>query len=284
MREIKDFDTEKKIYIGKVLNHIHYKKLHSRIYEELSNHLDDMYEDFSSTCDNEIEIIKRVIDEIGNPDELGEELKKANATKLLISRVFKTICFILSIPLLYSAWVVTAHVGMEIIDYTRTYTITEAEEWIMKNRTEGKAIKLLTEIEHEGVVHRIYVPEAQSENFDIYHICSVKLFGINIKDRFEYAHSTYISSDEYTIANLNTESYRLTDTLFIYFADPLYEYIKIEYISLEDSTRGKWSDFIKIPQNGTVDKPECVLFDCPDGYRWNHYERFDENKELKECD
>lgn len=282
MMEIKDFDTEKKIYIGKVLNHIHYRKLHARIYEELSNHLDDMYEDFSRECDDEIEITKKVIDEMGNPDELGEELKKANATKLLMARVFKIVCFILSIPLLYSAWVVTAHIGMEIIDYTRTYTITEAEEWIMENKTEGKAIKLLTEVEHNGVVHRIYVPEVQSENFDIYHINSTKLFGINIKDRFEYSHSTYISSDEYTIANLNTDSYRLSDALFIYFDDPEEEYLKIEYISLEDGSRGTWSDFIKIPQNGTVDKPEYVLFDCPDGYRWSRYERFDENKELIE--
>ena len=36
MRETKDFDAEKKIFIGKALNHIHYKKLHRRIYEELS--------------------------------------------------------------------------------------------------------------------------------------------------------------------------------------------------------------------------------------------------------
>ena len=61
MRAIKDFDTEKNIYIGKVLEHIHYKKLHTRIYEELSDHLDDMYEDFSTECEDEQEITKRVL-------------------------------------------------------------------------------------------------------------------------------------------------------------------------------------------------------------------------------
>lgn len=89
MREIKDFDTKKNIYIGKVLNHIHYRKLHTRIYEELSNHLDDMYEDFSSTCANEIEIIKRVFDEMGNPEELGEELKKAHKDTLRLVKLIK---------------------------------------------------------------------------------------------------------------------------------------------------------------------------------------------------
>ena len=64
MREIKDFETEKNIFIGKVLNHIHYKKLHTRIYEELSNHMDDMYEDFSSNCDDETEITKKILEEM----------------------------------------------------------------------------------------------------------------------------------------------------------------------------------------------------------------------------
>ena len=63
MKELKDFNTEKSIYIGKVLNHIHYKKLHTRIYEEISAHLDDMYEDFSSNCDDEEEITRKVLEE-----------------------------------------------------------------------------------------------------------------------------------------------------------------------------------------------------------------------------
>ncbi|MBO5856654.1 MAG: hypothetical protein J6Q87_00195 [Clostridia bacterium] len=67
MKELKDFNTEKSIYIGKVLNHIHYKKLHTRIYEEISNHLDDMYEDFSAECDDEKEVTKKVLEEMGHP-------------------------------------------------------------------------------------------------------------------------------------------------------------------------------------------------------------------------
>ena len=54
------------------------KKLHTRIYEELSNHMDDMHEDFSSICNDEKEVTQRVLDEMGNPEKLGYELKNAN--------------------------------------------------------------------------------------------------------------------------------------------------------------------------------------------------------------
>ena len=282
MREIKDFDTEKKIFIGKVLNHIHYNKLHTRIYEELSNHMDDMYDDFSNICDNEKETTKRVIDEMGNPDELGLALKNANKKKILTVRIFKIVFSVISIPLIYFMYALISNVAIDVADVARSYTVQEAEQWIVENKSDGEPIELLTEIEHNGIVHRIYVPQSQDKHFDIYHINSVNLFGINISNRYKYNHSTYLSSDEYTIANLNTETYRLSDVLFIYFDNPEEEYLKVEYISLEDGSRGTWSDFIKIPQNGTVEKPEYVLFDCPDGYRWSRYEKFDENKELIE--
>lgn len=282
MREIKDFDTVKKVFIGKVLNHIHYNKLHARIYEELSNHMDDMYEDFSSTCDDENEVTKRVINEMGNPDELGSELQKIHKSVLLRARILKSVCSIILIILMPYIFDGVYTAGENIYNYITAFTVEEAEQWIVENKTEGQTIKFLTEVEHNGVVHRIYAPEVQDENFDIYHICSVKLLGINIKDKFEYAHSTYISSDEYTIANLNTDTYRLSDALFIYFDNPQEEYLKVKCIPTEEGLDEYWSDFIKIPQNGTIDKPEYVLFDCPDGYRWNKYERYDENKELIE--
>lgn len=282
MREIKDFDTEKKIFIGKVLNHINYSKLHARIYEELSNHMDDMYEDFNSTCDYEKEITKKVIDEMGDPDELGEQLKKANAPVLLRAKILKSILSVIIILLSPFFFDTIYSVGEEIYSCATSFTVEEAEQWIEEKITKGENVKFLTEVEFDGVVHRIYVHENQYEEFEIEHIYSVKLLGINIKNRFQYGHSTYIISDDYTIANLNTETYRLSDALFIYFNDPLEEYIKVEYISMDDDSKCGWSDYIKIPQNGTYENPQYVVFDCPDGYRWRNYKRFDKNKEFIE--
>lgn len=279
MRELKDFNTEKSIYIGKVLNHIHYKKLHTRIYEEISNHMDDMYEDFSTNCDDEKEITKRVLEEMGHPHYLGLELKKANKTKLFWARVFKIACVFLTLPILYSAYVLVAQIGLEVSDYFHADTVKEAEEWILENRTYGQPIKLLTELEHDGVVHRIYVPQVQNkEDFQIYHIHSTDFFGINVKNRFERSHCSFGPSDNYTMASLDQHPIR--DELIIYFNTPDYQYMKVEFIPTEDGLEKYWSDFIEIPQDATIDNPKHFILDCPDGYRWSNYERFNENKEL----
>ena len=53
------FEQFKNEYLNKALKPIHYKKLKKRIHEELSAHIDDMYEDFSKDCDDELEIVKK---------------------------------------------------------------------------------------------------------------------------------------------------------------------------------------------------------------------------------
>lgn len=277
MKELKDFNTEKSIYIGKVLEHIHYKKLHTRIYEEISTHMDDMYEDFSASYDDEIEVTKRVLEEMGHPHYLGLELKKANRAKLLQVKVIKTLCILLCLPVLYSVWVMLIHIGMELENYFYADTAEEAEEYILKNRTDGQPIELLTELKHDGVVHRIYVPKVQNEeNFKIYHIYSIEFFGINIKNRFERSHCSYGPNGNYTMASLDQRPIR--DELMIYYNTPDYKYIKVQFKPVEDGLEEFWSDFIEIPQDATIDDPKFFILDCPDGYRWNNYERFDENK------
>ena len=277
MKELKDFNTEKSIYIGKVLNHIHYKKLHTRIYEEISNHMDDMYEDFSAECDDEKEVTKKVLEEMGHPHYLGLELKKANKTKLFWARAFKIACVFLTLPMLYSVYVLVAHIGMEVSDYFHADTVEEAEEWILENRTDGQPIELLTELEHDGVVHRIYAPQVQNkESFQIYHIYSIEFFGFNIKNRFDRSHCHYEPNDNYTMASLDQRPIR--DELIIYFNTPDYQYMKVEFIPTEDGLERYWSDFIEIPQGATINNPKYFILDCPDGYRWSNYERFDENK------
>ena len=82
MRKFYNFKEKKELYIERVLFNIHYKRLGKRIKEEISNHMDDMYEDFSSTCDDEYEITRKVLEEMGDPDELGLQFKEANKRKL----------------------------------------------------------------------------------------------------------------------------------------------------------------------------------------------------------
>ena len=46
------------------------------------NSIDFLYDDFIKDCDNELEIIKKIREEMGNATELGAELKEANKRKL----------------------------------------------------------------------------------------------------------------------------------------------------------------------------------------------------------
>lgn len=289
MKETKDFNTEKNIYIGKVLNHIHYKKLHTRIYEEISNHMDDMYEDFSTNCDDEKEITRKVLEEMGHPHYLGLELRKANKTKLFWARAFKIACAILTLPILYSVYVLVAHIGMEISDYFNAYDIEKAEQRIIEYYNDGEPIKLLTEVEKDGIIYKFYVPKKQSEDdLKVYYTKSIDVFGISVKDKFSGFGGGHMgnSSRDADSVLLLTEGVPNSDYDCLYFFSKPYDtkYIKIYYEPfLDNKVEPYWSDYIEIPQDGTKDNPKWLLIECPDGYEWNKYERFDENKEVIEC-
>lgn len=283
MREIKDFDTEKKIFIGKVLRHIHYKKLHTRIYEEISSHMDDMYEDFSSNCDDDAEITKKVIDKIGNPDELGKELKKANATKLLMARVFKIICVTLFLIGLYLLQFPITYLHDEIWLYSYAESIDEIEKKVSQENFNGGEIKLLAEIEHINTIYRVYVPVVPAKNYvKAIGVHSITVFGIPVKDKFIPRGGGSSSGMNDTIfVNVN-DAYPLNDYIAVYFGDNEETYIKYYYepIPSEEDLEPYWSDFIEVPQDATTENPKWIFIDSPDGYRTRKYNRYNENKEL----
>ncbi len=283
MREIKDFETEKKIYIGKVLNHIHYKKLHTRIYEEISTHMDDMYEDFSSTCDDEIEITKKVLEEMGHPHYLGLELKKANRVKLFWARIFKIACVIFTLPLLYLGIVVISHIGGEFSHYFNAHDIEEIEQYMMEDYNDGEPIKLFAEIEHNGFVYRFYISEKSKDYFTYYYTQSIKIFDISIKDKF----GTYGGGGREYPETGNSRLFVLDspdwhgDILHIYYAPSIPKYMKVYFEPIDTSggLEPYWSDFIEIPQNATYDNPQYFVIDSPAGYNYSQYEKFNENKD-----
>ncbi|MBR5246155.1 MAG: hypothetical protein IKV25_02140 [Clostridia bacterium] len=284
MKELKDFNTEKSIYIGKVLEHIHYKKLHTRIYEEISNHMDDMYEDFSSTCDDEKEITKKVLDEMGHPHYLGLELKKANKAKLFWARFFKITISISAIPLAFCIIILTTNIFSEIRPYFKATDIETKEMRIVEKYNNGEPIKFLFETEVDGIVHRYYLPEKQSESSDVYFDTqSIKVFGISVKDKFvEYGRSTGPLDNELTIQLGN--SGRLEDSYLVLTAPADYKYVRFRFQHNECSIKNEattfWGDYIEIPDDITYENPFVVFIDCPDDCYWYQREFYNENKEV----
>lgn len=283
MREIKDFNTEKNIFIGKVFNHIHYKKLHTRIYDELSNHMDDMYEDFSSTCDDEKEIIKKVLDEMGNPDDLGQQLKEANKKTLSIIRTLRIICAIASIPIIMACISLGTFIIDEIMVYFHSEDIMAIEEKLQQEHFDGKEVKLIADLEHNDTIYKVYVPAEQSKNYiQAVGAHSITAFGIPVKNKFILRGGGSTSNTDGSIIVSVNDDYPLNDYIIVYFGDNEETYIQYFYEPryTEEDLEPYWSDFIEVPQDATSENPKWILIDSPDGYRAAKYEMYDENKEV----
>ncbi len=275
------FEQFKNEYLEKALKPIHYKKLKNRICEELSAHMDDMYEDFSKDCDNELEIVKKIREEMGNATELGIELKEANKRKLFVTKIFKIAFAILSLPMLISL----ISLSMFVIDDMETYfyadNIEEKEQLLSQEYNNGEPIKFLFEFENDGIVYRYYVPEERKEDgYNLFHTDSIKVLGMSVKNKFGAFGAS--SGDNDNIIKLRVDPYKLStdDYYYIFVGETEEKYIKLYYepIDRESGLEPYWSDFIEFPQNGTYEEPIAIFIDCPDGYHWNTYEEFDENK------
>lgn len=91
MKNYENFTKEKMLYLHKATKPIKYKKLQDRIYLELSNHIDDMFCDFIDDGMNENDATEKVLNEMGSPEELGEELKRAHKNTLHLVKIIKRI-------------------------------------------------------------------------------------------------------------------------------------------------------------------------------------------------
>lgn len=281
MRKYHDFKSAKEIYIERVLYHIHYKKMHKRISEEILNHMDDMYDDFSASCDDEIEITKKVLDEMGDPDDLGLELKEANKRKLFIARIFKAtiICLIIYLVLTLSIAVIE-----EVRPYIKAEDSLTIQETINQEIWGGEGeTELLTEIERNDIVYRVYVTTVLSNNYiHTTSAHSITLFGFPVKNKF-------IANGGTGIGSLNATHFVQIDErlyLVIYFGNDKEKYLKYYYkpIDLESGLESYWSDFIELPQDATTENPRYLFVDIPKEYDVGKIDRFDENKELIERD
>lgn len=117
------FTKEKMIYLYKATKSIKYKKLRERIYFELSNHIDDMFCDYTDDGMSEEKATEKFLEEMGNPEDLCEELKKAHKDTLrfvkFIKRtaVFAVFVLIISIFGLFKA--------KDNLDFAKFYELPE---------------------------------------------------------------------------------------------------------------------------------------------------------------
>ena len=282
MRYFSSFNEAKEFYIERVLYHIHYKKLRKRIKEEIENHMDDMYDDFKNDFDDEPDVTKKVVDEMGDPDELGLELKEANKKILRIVRAFKVTLALSIIPALIFCQTVLYDPIMEIKEYYKAVDTATIEAQMSEKYNNGKPIRLFAEADHNGKVHRYYVSDEQPEGrFVCFHTESITVLGKSCKDKFLYFGC---SSGGYSDIHQFNLDYHSPDYLLVLTAPTEAKYYKmyLEPINSDSGLEPYWSDYVEYPQNGTYNNPVSVLVDLPEGYHWSYVKEFDENKELIE--
>lgn len=282
MRKFHDLKSAKEIYIERVLYHIHYGKLKKRIKAEIENHMDDMYDDFKNDFEFEIDAVNKVVDEMGDPDKLGLELKEANKRILLFARLFKIAIGICAIPLSFFILVLISNIHGELTTYFHATDIETKEMQIVEKYNDGEPIRLLAEIEYDGIVYRYYFPDEQPENkFVLFKTQSVKVFGISFRDKFlEYGRSSGPDVNELSLT-IGDARYNYDD-LWVLYGETGPKYIKRYYepIDEESGLEPYWSDFIEVPQSGTYENPVIIYSQSPEGYKWNTFQRYDENKEI----
>ncbi len=104
MEGYENFTKEKILYLYKATKPIKYKKLQDRIYFELSNHIDDMFCDYIEDGMNEEDATDNFLYEMGNPEKLGEELKKTHRKTLRLAKVLKCVTVLAVFALIISAF------------------------------------------------------------------------------------------------------------------------------------------------------------------------------------
>ena len=131
MKGYEIFTKEKIVYLYKATKPIKYKKLQDRIYFELSNHIDDMFCDYINEGMSEEDATEKFLNEMGSPEELGEELKKAHSKTLLFAKLQKAAILMVVLALIISAF--GYFEAKDNIDLAKYYELPEETVELEKN-------------------------------------------------------------------------------------------------------------------------------------------------------
>lgn len=166
--------------------------------------MEDMLEDFSAQGIELRAAREAVLAEMGDPEELRRELKRAYRPTIWRIRLQRLV--ILTAVFLVWAYVIEP-IYDECMTYHYSYTLAEAEEILYTQCAEVGEIVFLDEVEYNGRLYRYYMPKAQKYPYNrLYRMESVRVFGKELHNRFT-GFSSEMTDGCYFIDNLDFESY-----------------------------------------------------------------------------
>lgn len=266
----------KKDYLSTACKSIHKdKKLYKRIYNELSEHMDDMYEDFVNDGIDENSVSDMILKEMGNADDLNKELYQANKKRYLTTR---TITLLVRTAIIIICLIYAPPILDELVDYVQYYNVEDVEAALTEEYGE---MTFLGEYESNGGNYRLYVPITQPENcYEVYFAQSAKFFGKNLPNKYSSFGHDFGGSPHITCMFTNSgDCFMCQNARFeVFLAPSNAKYVSFTYKACSGcNPYAKDEDIITSEIFEITDAPCVIEVKSIEGYSMYKYNYFDEN-------
>lgn len=278
--------------------------LRKRTRRELSEHFEDILDDYAEQGIGEDEAVDRAIKEMGDPNELHKQLKKAHRVPLWYARFRNALIAVFCIFFLYFGYPISKDIGT----YISAKSFEEAEESMYSDPANiDSDIKFVCKQKYNGKVYYIYYStedtvlykgtefEEVGKEYKIHTFESINVFGREFTEKF--THTTQRDKVEYNNDNIyksvfsvwlswlslydSEEGTEAQVVLFLgktsakYFTVDLYSREEVQEELKSDSFPEPYkSNFYEVPE-----APGYVLVEAPEGFSMGTLRLYDKNKQ-----
>lgn len=187
-------------FLSAVCDDISIQRVRKRVRTELSDHMETALEDCLAEGMEEEAARARVLAEMGDPETLHRELRRAYRPMLYRIR-FQRLAGL--VALYFFCMYVLIPIADELKIYHYSYSLEDAESILSNKLGNGTELLLVDEVEYNGRMYRYYVPKNQTQScYQVYSIQSVRVFGHELQDRFagfdcQYSDGSFFMDDLY---------------------------------------------------------------------------------------
>lgn len=266
----------KESYLSVACKSIHKeKRLYKRIYNELSEHMDDMYADFVNDGIDEDSVPELIIEEMGKAETLNRELYNANKKKYLTSR---TITLLVRTAIILVCLIYAPPILDELVEYVQYFNVEDVETALTEEYGE---MNFLGEYESNGRNYRLYIPVTQPEDcYEVYFAESAKFFGKNLPNKYSSFGHDFSGSPLITCMFTNSgDCFMCENARFeIFLAPSNAKYVSFTYKACSCYNPYTTDDDEITSELFEITDAPCVIeVESIQGYSMYKYNYFDEN-------
>lgn len=269
---IREFNS----FLVKACRRIPIKKLKSRIYNEMHEHMEDMLDEYLESGEGREAATEKVVEDMGNPVKINKELRRAHRSEIISAYaarafiVFSVIALFLYLPYLDA--------GLS------EYFSSTAKEEIEADLTQSEyTYKYYGKTERNGRDYIIYTAETP-EGYRVEYYESIMLFNrYSVYDRFSGSgggdgNGNLLISLGYP--DISKETEKEAKVYFAFKETKNVKYFQFSFEKVYDFENGDKPNEIKSELFPVPSPGEFTVIDAPEGYRFSgFYYLFDENRQ-----